>query len=79
MYCLLQVNGVEAIEQIRKAFSLIFGAPESGHDASAESDDVPGGDDGRGNDGSGGHSDTVTRGHLVTISQWTGLFTDDVS
>lgn len=73
------VNGVEAIERIRKAFNLIFGVPESGHDANAEPDDGPGGGDGRGHDGSGGHSDTVTRGHLATISQWTGFFTDDLT
>ena len=76
----LQVDGAEAIEQIRDALFLIPSAQKSGHNTDAEpDDDVPGGDDGRDDDGSGGHSDTVTRGHLVAISQWNGLFTDDVS
>ena len=79
-----QVHGAEALEQIQKALSLIHGAQKSDHntaDKPKPADDVPGGDEGRDDEGSGSGfgSQGDHEGHLIAISQWRGLFTDDVS
>ena len=75
-----QVQGAAALEQIQKVLSLIHDAQKAGHntaDKPKPADDVPGGDEGRDDEGSGGQGDH--EGHLIAISQWGGLFTDDVS
>ena len=74
------MHGDEALERIQKVLSLIPDAPKSDHksaDKPKPSDDVPGGDEGRDDEGSGAQGDN--EGHLIAISQWRGLFTDDVS
>ena len=72
------MHGDEALERIQKVLSLIPGVQKAGHNTDAEpADDVPGGDEGRDDEGSGAHGDSG--GHLIAISKWGGLFTDDVS
>ena len=72
------MHGDEALERIQKFLSLIPGVQKAGHNTDAvPADDVPGGDDGRDYEGSGAHGDSG--GHLIAISKWGGLFTDDVS
>ena len=75
-----QVQGAAALEQIKKILTKVYDTQKAGHntaDKPADDDDIPGDDEGRDYEGSGAQGDD--EGHLIAISQWRGLFTDDVS
>ena len=73
-----QVQGAAALEQIKKILTKVYDAQKAGRNtADKPADDVPGGDEGKDDEGSGGQGDY--EGHRIAISQWRGIITDDVS
>ena len=73
-----QVQGAAALEQIKKILTKVYDAQKAGYTTADEpADDVPGGDEGEYDEGSGAHGHNEDR--LIAISQWRGLFTDNVS
>ena len=83
MYSFFQVEGCAAFEKI---FAEVFAAYKTGYTANDEpADDGPGdegfGDEGFGDEefGSGDGSRAGHEEHLLAISQWGGVLTDDVS
>ena len=67
-----QVQGAAALEQIKKILTKVYDAQKAGHNtADKPADDVPGGDEGRDDEGYDyGQGDN---------DEWRGLFTDNVS
>ena len=80
-----QVQGAAALEQIKKVLSQIYDAQKAGYTIDDEpADDVPEDDaddeaDEEGEDYEGSGARGPNEDHLIAISQWRGLFTDDVS
>ena len=80
-----QVQGAAALEKIKKVLSQIHDAQKAGNTIDDEpADDVPEDDaddeaDDEGEDYEGSGARGPNAAHLIAISQWRGLFTDDVS
>ena len=73
-----QVQGAAALKQIKEILTKVYDAQKAGYNtADKPADDVPGGAEGRDDEGSGAQGDN--EGHLIAISQWRGLFSDNVS
>ena len=53
-------------------------AGQNSADKTADDDDVPGGE-GQDDEGSGSGAQGDDKSHLIAISKWRGLFTDNVS
>ena len=82
-----QVQGAAALEEIKKVLSQIYDVEKAGYTIDDEpEDDVPEDDaDDEADDGAddedyeGSGARGPNAAHLIAISQWRGLFTDDVS